>query len=127
MEVVLASAPKDVPHSRNYQKQFSVGIYKRLQAVLKYEPSFAKLKSPVTLFRPSHGSLQNIEEDYGLSAIVEKPVEIAFYKGNHITILQNPEVGAAISESFKEGNVIYEKETPISALKNVEQISVKQI
>lgn len=98
MEVVLENSPKNSPYSKKYIKQIADAFHKRIKAIVRYEPTFPKLKSEVHLYRPISASLHNIAQDYGLSEVTEKPVNVTFFEGNHLTILENAEVAEAITK-----------------------------
>ncbi|XP_060533831.1 fatty acid synthase-like [Cylas formicarius] len=83
-------------HSPEHQKASTISLYKRIKALVMYEPDF-KLKSRVTLLKPTHSSIEMDSEDYGLSKVCEHPVELKMFEGNHVTILENPEVWQAIN------------------------------
>lgn len=77
------------------------GIYMRTVATMDYKPSYGntKIKSIVKLFRPKEFiTMANIENDYGLSEFVERDVEVCFFNGNHMTVLQDPYLSEAIDE-----------------------------
>lgn len=109
MEVALSAVPESSPHSPKYQREVALGMYKRLFGLVHYAPTFLKLATPITLFRPETAALQNIPEDYNLSQFTERPVEVKFYEGDHLTILENKEVARDLVETAREVSVAPEK------------------
>lgn len=105
MTLALSSVPKQSPHSPAYQREVALGMYKRLNALINYKPTFERLRSSVKLYRPEGATVQNIEEDYNLSKLTEKPVEVKFFKGNHLTILENVELAREIMEAASEERI----------------------
>jgi len=49
-------------------------------------------KTPFILIRPSEFSIQEIEDDYGLSSYTNTKVNIKYVDGNHATMLDNPKL-----------------------------------
>lgn len=76
-------------------------IQRRLLAVKQYNPSYAKIKSQVYLFKPKVTFIPEEEEDYCLSELTELPVEVRYFEGDHFTMLQNLELGHAINECLQ--------------------------
>lgn len=96
MTVALASIPEDAPHSPAYRRQVALGMYKRLNALVQYQPTFEKLQTPIKLYRPKAATVQNSVEDYNLSKLTADPVVVKFFEGNHMTILENVEVARSV-------------------------------
>ncbi|KAJ8976879.1 hypothetical protein NQ317_001203 [Molorchus minor] len=81
----------------HYQKKVASSIYRRLNALKLYSPSYSKLKSDIKLYKPKIGSIRGLPEDYGLSEFCEKPLEVMTFEGNHVTILENEMVAEALN------------------------------
>ncbi|KAJ8919480.1 hypothetical protein NQ315_002101, partial [Exocentrus adspersus] len=86
----------------NYHKLVANGIYKRLQAIMIYTPSYCKLKTNVKLIKPTQCSTTGLPEDYGLSQYFDKPIQVQNFEGNHFTILDNEAVVEFINRSLQE-------------------------
>ncbi|XP_030748833.1 fatty acid synthase-like isoform X2 [Sitophilus oryzae] len=80
-------------------KVFTVSIYKRLKALLTWQPNI-QLKSKLVLLKPTLTSVVLKDADYGLSKLTETPVEVREFEGNHVSILENPGLAKAINEIF---------------------------
>lgn len=66
---------------------------------MEYKPSYGKIKSTVKLFRPTEFiRIAQTEKDYGLSELVEAPVQVDFFDGNHISVLKNLSLSEAIND-----------------------------
>ncbi|XP_014482327.1 PREDICTED: fatty acid synthase-like [Dinoponera quadriceps] len=88
---------KHVASIENY-KIYCTSIYKHLLALHEYDASsLPSLKSPILLLKPTLASLSSAEEDYGLSKVTEGLVQVHYVEGNHITMLDNYQVAAAIN------------------------------
>jgi fatty acid synthase, animal type len=57
--------------------------------------------SNLTLIRPKDSVLRNIENDYELSKICKKPIDVRFVSGNHLTMLDTQEIKDIITEFNK--------------------------
>lgn len=74
------------------------GLYRRLKAILQTSwLEHFKIKSPITLIR-CNATIDDMEEDYGLSRCTEGKISIKCINGNHQTILQNPELWKLINQ-----------------------------
>ncbi|KAL6257917.1 hypothetical protein P5V15_011516 [Pogonomyrmex californicus] len=72
-------------------------VYKHSAAIRQYDPStLPRIKSSIILLKPTM-SHTTIEGDYGLHKITEGVVEIHYIEGNHLTILRNEKIPAAIN------------------------------
>ncbi|XP_011313294.1 fatty acid synthase [Fopius arisanus] len=68
-------------------------IYNRLLALDHYDiSSDAPLKSPITLLKPTQEALKNLPVDYDLRKVTREKVLCRILEGNHLTIIDNPEV-----------------------------------
>ncbi|KAF7995900.1 hypothetical protein HCN44_007007 [Aphidius gifuensis] len=94
------------------QRNLCTSLYKRLLALLAYDPSIIlPINSPITLLKPSMPTIKNMSDDFGLSKVSHKKPEIYVLNGNHVTILDDSRVAAAINgeaieniEAFETGH-----------------------
>ncbi|XP_015113130.1 fatty acid synthase [Diachasma alloeum] len=85
------------------QRNITIAIYHRLIAVGNYDPlRLPPLKSSITLLKPTLESFKYLSADYGLTKLTTGGVKIHRLEGNHVTILDNPKVAAAINGEFLE-------------------------
>ncbi|XP_031331303.1 fatty acid synthase-like [Photinus pyralis] len=98
VEYILEMTPEIIPYSKEYQKQVAIAVCGKTKAVYNYEAKFPKLKSEVTLIKPSESALVNYDEDYRLQKLCEKPVRVHTIEGTHTTIVQNPELADYINK-----------------------------
>lgn len=88
-------------HSLDNFKRGLRNFYMRSIGVLNYVPSYQKIKSKVILYRPTEVFMRpDAENDYGLSEMVEEPVEVNFFEGGHTTVLKNTTLSDAINKLF---------------------------
>ncbi|OXU23002.1 hypothetical protein TSAR_015480, partial [Trichomalopsis sarcophagae] len=95
--------------SVEHQKALCTAVYKRLLAAQSHDIStLSPIRASITLIKPTLASVRNASEDYGLSKVTNNTVEIYHVNGNHVTMLDNEKVAAAINgdavedaESFK--------------------------
>ncbi|CAL1671642.1 unnamed protein product, partial [Lasius platythorax] len=79
-------------------KTLCTTVYKHSAAIRQYDPStLSRIKSPITLLKPTLSHVYEIEEDYGLHKITQNRVEVHYITGDHLTILKNEKVTAAIN------------------------------
>lgn len=86
--------------STNFQKSFAIAFHKKLKALFTYKPSFERLDTPIHLFKPEERAVEDIEEDYNLSKYTGAHVQVQTFKGDHSTVLANPELRQAVVEVF---------------------------
>ncbi|XP_071579968.1 fatty acid synthase-like [Temnothorax nylanderi] len=81
------------------QKLIYFTIYNHIVAIQDYDiSSLPRLKSPITLLKPTFSSALYTEEDYGLHKVTEGKVQIHYVEGNHITMMDNDKIISAINE-----------------------------
>ncbi|XP_067207661.1 fatty acid synthase-like [Linepithema humile] len=74
-------------------------IYKNILFIRQYDSStLPRIKSSITLLKPTLSYAPEFEEDYGLYKITENKVVVHYVEGNHVTILGNEKVAAVINE-----------------------------
>jgi fatty acid synthase len=78
-------------YSADYGQKMMRGLFNRLKISLNADKiSFEKLESSsMTLYKPSEMSLNQIDEDYGLSEFTEQKLVIKNIEGDHVSILSN--------------------------------------
>ncbi|XP_076267668.1 fatty acid synthase-like [Rhynchophorus ferrugineus] len=81
----------------NNTKSIIKGLYKRLKALLAWQPDF-KLKSKVLLLKPEFQVMATNDDDYGLEEYTEHPVTVKQIKGNHVSMLGEPELVQEIND-----------------------------
>ncbi|KAF5275320.1 hypothetical protein FQR65_LT16728 [Abscondita terminalis] len=89
-------------YSPQYLRQVLVKICTRMSSIMTYEPSFPKLQSSVTLFKPSVSLIKDLENDYGLSKYCQSSIGVEVFEGDHITVLDNVEMARKINCILKE-------------------------
>lgn len=57
-----------------------------------------KIRSPITLIRPTEVAFVDIEEDYELSRYTEASVTLKFIEGNHTSMLDNAKLADIIND-----------------------------
>lgn len=95
-------------YSVEYIKRLAVAITNRLKAIIGLnlegdaisDVMESKLKSPITLIRPTQASFTVIDEDYRLQKYTEQPINIKYVEGNHLTVLENSELTDIINSSI---------------------------
>ncbi|KOC65238.1 Fatty acid synthase [Habropoda laboriosa] len=79
------------------QKSIISFIFKRLNMIDKYDPtSLPPLRTPITLLVPTVSSIQ-VSDDYGLGKLTHGRVMVHEVEGNHVTMLDNKKIAAAIN------------------------------
>ncbi|XP_018311540.1 fatty acid synthase [Mycetomoellerius zeteki] len=80
-------------------KTLCTTIYKHLFALREYDSStLPPITSPITLLKCiSLFNISTIEEDYGLHKVTQGVVKVHYIEGDHVTILKNKKVAAAIN------------------------------
>lgn len=92
-------------YSIEYLKKIITAILNRLKVVVSLNVEGdeintvmdKKLKSEITLIRPTQVSFADIAEDYDLHKYTEKDVTIKYVDGNHLTVLENNELANLIN------------------------------
>lgn len=86
-------------YSDDYAKLMANALLMRVKIALHNDVTkIRKIKSGITLVRPTEMSVVDIEEDYGLSAYTEGKFNLKFLEGNHSTIIDNPKLFMVINE-----------------------------
>ncbi|KAG7203862.1 hypothetical protein KM043_017916 [Ampulex compressa] len=104
-EFIKNSPIKNLNASIESLKALYITVYKRLRALQLYDISCIKsIESPVLLLKPTEPATHSASPDYGLQAITRGKIEIHVVPGNHITILENEKVAAAINGEILDSN-----------------------
>lgn len=93
-------------YSKNYLRDLIIAILNRLKIVMNLNMAQdelsgvmdVKLKSKITLIRPTEASVADIVEDYNLSKFSEQEISIKYVNGNHLTVLENVELAKILNE-----------------------------
>ncbi|XP_012058645.1 PREDICTED: fatty acid synthase-like, partial [Atta cephalotes] len=80
-------------------KTLCTTIYKHLSLLRQYDPyTLPPIKSPIILLKCTHSSnMIAIEEDFCLHKVTQNVVKVHYIEGDHVTILKNKKVAAAIN------------------------------
>lgn len=74
-------------------------MYNRLRILFELDiTNVQKIKSPITLIRPTEVAFVDIEEDYELSRYTESSVTLKFIEGNHTSMLDNTKLADIIND-----------------------------
>ncbi|XP_071628686.1 fatty acid synthase-like isoform X1 [Temnothorax longispinosus] len=108
LKVFHAYFPKDLNVlTIENQKLIYFTVYNHIVAVQDYDiSSLPRLKSPITLLKPTSPIASFTEEDYSLHKVTEGKVQIHYVEGNHITMMDNEKITSAINETWIEDNKI---------------------
>lgn len=90
-------------YSAKYLINLSVAVLNRLKALAKLNILLdntdelaavldSKLKSPITLIRPTQTVISDISEDYDLHKYTECEINVKYMDGSHLTVIDNPEL-----------------------------------
>ncbi|CAG9832341.1 unnamed protein product [Diabrotica balteata] len=85
-----------------FKRYLANGFYNHAKLAMNYEQSFKKIKSKITLIAPEESIIKDIEADRGLSTIATSEVGIITAKGNHVTVLENEEIGEIVNSIFNK-------------------------
>lgn len=90
-------------YSAKYLVNVIVAVLNRLKALAKFNVLLdntdeltavldSKLKSPITLIRPSQTVISDISKDYDLHKYSECEINVKYVDGNHLTVIENVEL-----------------------------------
>lgn len=97
-------------YSKEYLYNITVAILNRLKLIVALDVGKdemaglldTKLKSPITLIRPTEVSFTDIEEDYNLNKFSENEVNVKYVDGHHLTVLENIELTNMLNEIISQ-------------------------
>ena len=99
-KLVTFSANQTI-YSVDYLKNIVNALYCRLTMVYNMDlNNVDKMSSPITLIRPNHISLANIDEDYGLGKYTNSSCTLKFTEGNHMTMIENEELPIILNKLY---------------------------
>lgn len=78
-------------YSRGYLKNIGIGIMNRINMILNEHDEYngERIRSNITLIRPTTHLVDTIENDYHLKQYTNGRVLVSFIDGNHMTMLDN--------------------------------------
>lgn len=89
----------NIEYSGEYLRKMIDAFYTRLKLVFEFdEQSVKKIKSSITLVRPTEVSVVDIDEDYELSKYTDGKIDLKFIEGNHTTMLDNEKLVQIIND-----------------------------
>lgn len=90
----------NIEYSEQYMRDIVNAMYARLKLVFAFDTkNVQKIKSSITLVRPTEVSVVDIDEDYELARHTEGTVSLKFVEGNHTTMLDNEKLIQLIDDS----------------------------
>lgn len=90
----------NIEYSEQYLRDMLDALFARLKLVFYYEQGTGpKIKSAITLVRPTEVAVVDIDEDYELSKHTEGTINLKFVEGNHTTMLDNEKLIHIINDS----------------------------
>lgn len=90
----------NLKYSEDYLRKMVSSLYSRLRLVFDFDiNAVPKVKSSITLVRPTEVAVVDIDEDYELSKYTEGTVQLKFIEGNHGTMLDNPQLADIINDA----------------------------
>lgn len=99
VDKLIQFGKSQIEYSEEYMRAVSQAMYNRLKIVFEYNTeNVVKIKSPITLIRPTEVAFVEIEEDYELSRYTEGPVTLKFIEGSHTTMLDNNKLADIIND-----------------------------
>lgn len=97
--LVQFSSKLNLEYSENYLHNLVSSLFNRLKMVFDFDAdNMKKIKSSITLIRPTEVAVVDIDEDYELSKYTEGSVDLKFVEGNHATMLDNPRLAQIIND-----------------------------
>lgn len=98
--LAIYSKKADTEYSEPYLRNMMEALYNRLKIVFSFDTkNVTKIKSSITLVRPTEVAVVDIDEDYELSKYTEGSITLKFLEGNHTTMLDNPKLSLIINEA----------------------------
>lgn len=90
----------NIEYSEQYLRDMVEALFARLKIVFDYEQVIkSKLKSSITLIRPTEVAVVDIDEDYELSKYTDGAINLKFIEGNHTTMLDNDKLSQIVNDS----------------------------
>lgn len=101
IQLGLDNVPSETPYPLKFLENLGRAFCERIRAIISYQKSFDKLKTPCKLLRPKEQICSGFEEDYKLGVILENFEEIVFLEGDHVSVLENLETAQHIHKFFE--------------------------
>ncbi|XP_025993195.1 fatty acid synthase [Solenopsis invicta] len=99
LDIFLSHIPDNKKSlSTEDQKALCTTIYLHILALQRYDlQSLERIRAPITLLKPTLQLVNMTEEDYGLHKLTRDKVEVYNVEGNHVTMLKDDKIVAAIN------------------------------
>lgn len=89
----------DHPYSDEYSRTMLNCLLERVRLTIQQDlTALTRIKGDIMLVRPTEISVQDIEDDYGVSICTEGHSKLKFLEGNHFTIMDNPDLATLINQ-----------------------------
>lgn len=97
--LIQSGSKLNLDYSENYLRNLVSSLFSRLKMVFEFNAdNITKIKSSITLIRPTEVAVVDIEENYELNKWTEGNVDLKFIDGNHATVLDNPRLAEIIND-----------------------------
>lgn len=97
--LVAYGAKNNIKYSDEYLRKMVISLFNRLRLIFDFDiNAVKKVKSSITLVRPTEVAVVDIDEDYELSKLTEGTVQLRFIEGNHASMLDNPQLAQIIND-----------------------------
>lgn len=99
IEKVIEMGTDQYLYSTDYLRTMANCLFQRIKMVIDYntDPNH-RLKSPITLVRPTEISIVDVDDDYGIKKLTTGTTNVKFVEGNHLTMLENSKLIQIINE-----------------------------
>lgn len=99
IDKLLELAMDQYLYSSNYLRTMAYCLFQRIKMVINYktDPKH-KLKSSITLVRPTEISIVDVDEDYGVNKLTKGTTNVKYVEGNHLTMLESSKLVQIINE-----------------------------
>lgn len=99
IDKVLELAMDQYLYSTDYLRTMAYCLFQRIKMVINYKTELNhKLKSPITLVRPTEISIVDVDEDYGVHKLTKGTTNVKYVEGNHLTMLESSKLVQIINE-----------------------------
>lgn len=89
-------------YAENYLKMIIPALFYRIRIMFNLDvDKIVKIRSPITLIRPTERAVNDIDENYELNRYTNGKVKTIFIEGNHTTIMENDKLPQIINETFQ--------------------------
>lgn len=82
---------KQPEYSSGYLKNIGIAVLHRIKMIMNVSDEYSgdRIKSNITLIRPTIHLVPDVENDYNLKQYTNGRVQVSFIEGNHMTMLDN--------------------------------------